>query len=45
MTALVLVAKAATALIANDADGGTGGVTIIGRESLGNKLIQSFICC
>jgi hypothetical protein len=44
-TTLVPAAEAAAALIAGNADGGTGGITIIGRESLGNKSIQSFICC
>jgi hypothetical protein len=44
-TALVLAAEAVAALIADNADGGTGGITIIGRASLGNKLIQSFVCC
>ena len=44
-TALVLAAEAAAALIADDDNGGIGGVAIIGRASLGNKLIQSFICC
>ena len=43
-TALVLAAEAAAALISDNADGGTGGVAIIGRASLGNKLTQSFIC-
>ena len=37
MTALVLVAVAVAALIVNDTDGGTGGITIIGRASLGNN--------
>jgi hypothetical protein len=38
-TALVLAAEAAAALIADDADGGTSGVAIIGRVSLGNNSI------
>ena len=44
-TALVLAAETAAALIADDANSGTSGVAIIGRASLGNKLILSFICC
>ncbi len=33
-TTLALAAEAAAALIADDADGGNGGVAIIGRVSL-----------
>jgi hypothetical protein len=33
-TALALVAEAAAALIADDADGGNGGVAIVGSASL-----------
>jgi len=33
-TALVLAAEAAAALIADDANDGNGGVTIVGRASL-----------
>jgi hypothetical protein len=41
-TALVLAAEAAAALIADDADGGNSGVTIVGRASLavGGGLIN-----
>jgi hypothetical protein len=41
-TALVHAAEAAATLIADDADGGNGGVAIV---SSGTKLIPSFICC
>jgi hypothetical protein len=41
-TALVLAAATAAALIADDADGGNSGVTIVGRASLavGGGLIN-----
>jgi hypothetical protein len=45
-TALVLTAEDAAALIADDADGGNSGVTIVGRASLtagGGLIINSII--
>ena len=45
-TALVLAAEAAAALIADDADGGNSGVTIVGRASLvagGGLIINSIV--
>jgi hypothetical protein len=46
-TALVLAAKAAAELTADDADGGNSGVIIIGRASLaaeGRLIINSIVC-
>ena len=45
MTALVLAAEALAALIADDADGGNSGVTIVGRASLAAEggLIINYI--
>ena len=45
VTALVLAAQAAAALIADDANGGNSGVAIVGRASLaaGGGLINNYI--
>ena len=46
VTALVLTAEAAAALIADDADGGNNGVTIVGRASLaagGGRIINYIV--